>query len=147
MTSKQRPDDQEISELQRLITAVIDYGEQARLLALNLAAAAANAKTSGRVKKQVDDDLFSLVTRMSTVARQVTEIANAARSGIDTERVSESDRLLRSLLDKGVFNAEVIHHLERSLNEALTLTQKIADHLGLPAESLREHLPQRDQSH
>ncbi len=134
MTSQPQPDEQAAAELARLINAVIDYGEQARLLALNLAAAAANAKTPTRIKKKVDDDLFSLVTRMTTVARQVTEIANAARNGVDPERMSENDRLLRSLLEKGVFNPDVIIHLERSLNEALELTRKIADQLGLPIE-------------
>jgi len=118
-------------DLSRLIKAVADYSEKARLLALNLAVAAAKAKPSRGNRRQLDDDLFRLVTRMTSVARQVTEISSVAERGFNPDRFKESDQMLRSLLEKGVFNPEVVSHLERSLDEALALAQSIAEHIGV----------------
>ena len=119
------------NDLGRLIKAVADYSEKARLLALNLAVTAAKTKPSHGNRHQLDDDLFRLVTRMTSVARQVAEVSAVAEKGFDPQRFKESDRLLRLLLEKGVFNTDVISHLERSLHEALTLAQRIAEHVGV----------------
>ncbi len=118
------------ADLGRLIKVVADYGEQARLLALNLGVAAARIKPSRGNRRQLDDDLFGLVTRLTTVASQVIETAALAEKGFDPLRLKESDRLLRLLLEKGVFNADVVIHLERSLHEALAFTQRIAERVG-----------------
>lgn len=121
----------EENDLGRLIKAVADYSEKARLLALNLAVAAAKTKPSHGNRRQLDDDLFRLVTRMTSVARQITEISSVAEKGFDPQRFKKSDRMLRLLLEKGVFNTDVISHLEKSLHEALTLAQRIAEHVGV----------------
>ena len=118
-------------ELSGLLKAVAGYGEQARLLALNLAVSAAKIKTSRRDKKQLNDDLFSLVTRMSTVARQITEIAAVAEEGYDHTRLNESDRLLRLILEKGIYNADVMQHLERSVEDVRELAEQIAEQIGV----------------
>jgi uncharacterized membrane protein YccC len=130
LTPDQRESGHSVDDLSGLIRAVADYGEQARLLALNLAVAAPKMKSSGFNRRKLDDDLFAMVTRMSTVARQVAEIANAAEKGFNPQNFTDSDRLLRLLLEKGVFNPDVVSHLERSLQEALALVQQIADHVG-----------------
>ncbi len=131
---------QNSDELSRLIKAVAGYGEQARLLALNLAVSAAKIKFSRRDKKRLNDDLFGLVTRMSTVAKQITEIAAVAEEGYDRGRFSESDRLLRLLLEKGIFNTDVVQHLERSVDEVRELAERIAEQIGveLPAPIAHE---------
>ena len=120
-----------VDELGRLIKAVADYGEQARLLALNLAAAGAKIRRSPTDRRKLEDDIFGMVTRMSAVARQVAEVARAAEKGFDPRHIKDSDRLLRLLLEKGVFNADVISHLERSLQEVLSLAQQIAEQIGV----------------
>ncbi len=117
-------------DLGQLIKVVADYGEQARLLALNLAVAGAKVKRSRINNRKLDDDIFAMVSRMSTVARQVAEIAKTAENGFNPQDFNDSDRLLRLLLEKGVFNPDVIAHLERSLNDALVLAEQIAEQLG-----------------
>ena len=117
-------------DLGQLIKALADYGEQSRLLALNLAVAAARVKPAGRTRRQFEDDLFGLVARMTGLARQVTEIAAVAEKGFGRRPLKESDRLLRLLLEKGVFNEDVISHLERSLHDVLAITQRIAAQVG-----------------
>jgi len=119
-------------ELSHLIEAVAQYGEQARLLALNLAVAAAKVKPARGNRRKLDDDLFGLVTRMTNLARQIKEITTVAEKGFDRRRIKESDRLLRLLLEKGVFNEDVVKHLERSLNEVLAFAQSIAEQIGAP---------------
>jgi hypothetical protein len=119
-------------ELGRLIEAVANYGEQARLLALNLAVAAAKVKPVRGNRRKLDDDLFGLVTRMTNLARQLKEITTVAEQGFDRQRIKESDRLLRLLLEKGVFNEDVVRHLERSLHEVLVFAQNIAEQIGAP---------------
>lgn len=131
MNPEQPAGTQSVEELGRLIKAVADYGEQARLLALNLAVAGAKLRRSGSDKRKLDDDIFSMVTRMSSVARQVAEVAHAAEQGFNPRQFKDTDRLLRLLLEKGVFNADVISHLERSLHEALALAEQIAEQLGV----------------
>ena len=130
-------------ELCGLLKAVAGYGEQARLLALNLAVSAAKIKTSSRDKKRLNDDLFSLVTRMSTVAKQITEIAAVAEEGYDRGRFNDSDRLLRLILEKGIFNADVVQHLERSVDEVHELAERIAEQIGvdLPVPITKETTP------
>lgn len=119
-------------DLRKLIKALAAYGEQARLLALNLAVAAAKVKPADRDRRQLENDLFGLVTRMSALAGQVKEVAALAEKGVDRKRLKESDRLLGLLLEKGVFNDDVISHLERSLHDVLTITQRIAAQVGAP---------------
>jgi hypothetical protein len=120
------------AELGQLIEAVANYGEQARLLALNLAVAAAKIKPTRGNRRKLDDDLFGLVTRMTNLARQLKEITAVAEQGFDRHRIKQGDRLLRLLLEKGVFNEDVIKHLERSLQEVLSFAQSIAGQIGAP---------------
>lgn len=133
MNPDAREGDHSVEDLGRLIKAVANYGEQARLLALNLAVTAARTKPSRLNRGSLDDDLFSIVTRMSTVARQVVEIAHIAEKGFDRRRFKDSDRLFRLLLEKGVYQTDVVSHLERSLQEALALARQIADYVGAEA--------------
>ena len=119
-------------DLGKLIKAVADFGEQARLLALNLAVAAAKLRLTQASRRQLDDDLFSLVTRMTNLARQVSEVAAVAEQGYGGQQRKDSDRLLRLLLEKGVYSEEVMSHLERSLHEVLTLAERIAERIGAP---------------
>ena len=130
-------------DLGKLIKAVADFGEQARLLALNLAVAAAKLKLTQGTRRQLDDDLFSMVTRMTNLARQVAEVAAVAEKGYGRQRQKVGDRLLRLLLEKGVYNEDVMVHMERSLYEVLALAERIAEHIGAPMpESCRTDTPQ-----
>jgi hypothetical protein len=123
-----RPDREAVTgNLEDVVESVRGLGERARLLAVNLAVAAAKLQQEYD-RRQMNDELLDLVAKVTRVSQAVGDAVSAIESGA-TAGKNPLNFPGKALQGIGIPEQETLDRLARSLGEAVALAGQIARRL------------------
>lgn len=99
---------------------VEEFAAQAKLLALNLASAAATARNTGNIPVRVNDDILDLVDQTTKAADDINKMIKMVKM-----EMGSLYRLSRHGIVEFEKNQELLDKIERSLESILSESQRV----------------------
>lgn len=110
--------------VEEVVDSVRELGERARLLAVNLAVAAAKLQQTKRYRGTFNNDILDLVAKVTRVSQSVGDAVSAVEKGLPATKVS-TPALMQSWQGVGVPDEDTLVRLGRSLEDTLALAGQI----------------------